>query len=126
MKVGVFTPLLSGLPLDTVLKKLKSLGIDMVAKWAGSMNFLRRCFWKSRQSHTKSGLGQIRSCLCRKWATGFAATRQSRLYRRKRRISFPPRSITFEKLYGCNRSALAGTLAFFVARLVISMMVLCR
>jgi len=30
MKVGVFTPLLSGLPLDDVLKKLKSLNIDTV------------------------------------------------------------------------------------------------
>ena len=30
MKVGVFTPLLSALPLDDVLKKLKSLDIDTV------------------------------------------------------------------------------------------------
>jgi sugar phosphate isomerase/epimerase len=30
MKVGVFTPLLSSLPLDSVLKKLKALGIDTV------------------------------------------------------------------------------------------------
>ncbi len=30
MKIGVFTPLLSALPLDQVLKKLKALGIEMV------------------------------------------------------------------------------------------------
>ncbi len=30
MKVGVFTPLLSALPLDAVLKKLRALGIDTV------------------------------------------------------------------------------------------------
>jgi len=36
MKVGVFTPLLSGLPLDTVLKKLKSLGIEMVEFGTGN------------------------------------------------------------------------------------------
>ena len=30
MKVGVFTPLLSSLPLDAVLKKLTALGIDTV------------------------------------------------------------------------------------------------
>ena len=36
MKVGVFTPLLSALPLDAVLKKLKSLGIDTVEFGTGN------------------------------------------------------------------------------------------
>jgi len=36
MKVGVFTPLLSGLPLDDVLKKLKSLGLDTVEFGTGN------------------------------------------------------------------------------------------
>src|ERR1700755_767983 len=36
MKVGVFTPLLSSLPLDDVLKKLKSLDIDMVEFGTGN------------------------------------------------------------------------------------------
>jgi len=36
MKVGVFTPLLSALPLDEVLKKLKSLNIDMVEFGTGN------------------------------------------------------------------------------------------
>jgi sugar phosphate isomerase/epimerase len=36
MKVGVFTPLLSGLPLDDVLKKLKSLDIDTVEFGTGN------------------------------------------------------------------------------------------
>ena len=36
MKIGVFTPLLSALPLDEVLKKLKSLGIDMVEFGTGN------------------------------------------------------------------------------------------
>ena len=36
MKVGVFTPLLSALPLDAVLKKLKSLDIDMVELGTGN------------------------------------------------------------------------------------------
>ena len=36
MKVGVFTPLLSGLPLDAVLKKLKSLDIDTVEFGTGN------------------------------------------------------------------------------------------
>ena len=36
MKVGVFTPLLSGLPLDDVLKKLKSLNIDTVEFGTGN------------------------------------------------------------------------------------------
>jgi sugar phosphate isomerase/epimerase len=36
MKVGVFTPLLSALPVDGVLKKLKSLGIDRVEFGTGN------------------------------------------------------------------------------------------
>jgi sugar phosphate isomerase/epimerase len=36
MKVGVFTPLLSQLPLDQVLKKLKTLGIDTVELGTGN------------------------------------------------------------------------------------------
>ena len=36
MKVGVFTPLLSALPVDEVLKKLKSLGIGMVEFGTGN------------------------------------------------------------------------------------------
>src|SRR5437763_15098442 len=36
MKVGVFTPLLSGLSLDDVLKKLKSLDIDTVEFGTGN------------------------------------------------------------------------------------------
>ena len=36
MKVGVFTPLLSALPLDQVLKKLKSLNIDTVEFGTGN------------------------------------------------------------------------------------------
>ena len=36
MKVGVFTPLLSGLPLDAVLKKLKALNIDTVEFGTGN------------------------------------------------------------------------------------------
>src|SRR6202008_1394103 len=36
MKVGVFTPLLSALPLDQVLKKLKSLNIDTVELGTGN------------------------------------------------------------------------------------------
>ena len=36
MKIGVFTPLLSGLPLDDVLKKLKSLNIDTVEFGTGN------------------------------------------------------------------------------------------
>src|SRR4051812_9108783 len=36
MKIGVFTPLLSGLPLDDVLKKLKSLGLDTVEFGTGN------------------------------------------------------------------------------------------
>src|SRR6201985_1774661 len=36
MKVGVFTPLLSALPLDDVLKKLKSLDIDTVEFGTGN------------------------------------------------------------------------------------------
>ena len=36
MKVGVFTPLLSQLPLDQVLKKLKALGIDTVELGTGN------------------------------------------------------------------------------------------
>jgi sugar phosphate isomerase/epimerase len=36
MKVGVFTPLLSALPLDQVLKKLKSLSIDTVEFGTGN------------------------------------------------------------------------------------------
>ncbi|HKY19156.1 MAG TPA: sugar phosphate isomerase/epimerase [Rhizomicrobium sp.] len=36
MKVGVFTPLLSALPLEDVLKKLKSLGIDTVEFGTGN------------------------------------------------------------------------------------------
>jgi sugar phosphate isomerase/epimerase len=36
MKIGVFTPLLSGLPLDAVLKKLKSLDIDTVEFGTGN------------------------------------------------------------------------------------------
>src|ERR1043165_1629859 len=36
MKVGVFTPLLSALPLDEVLKKLKALGIDTVEFGTGN------------------------------------------------------------------------------------------
>ena len=36
MKVGVFTPLLSALPLDAVLKKLKSLDIDTVEFGTGN------------------------------------------------------------------------------------------
>ena len=36
MKVGVFTPLLSALPLDDVLKKLKSLNIDTVEFGTGN------------------------------------------------------------------------------------------
>ena len=36
MKVGVFTPLLSSLPLDDVLKKLKSLNIDTVEFGTGN------------------------------------------------------------------------------------------
>src|SRR3569833_2556578 len=36
MKVGVFTPLLSALPLEQVLKKLKALGIDTVEFGTGN------------------------------------------------------------------------------------------
>src|SRR5882672_3466993 len=36
MKVGVFTPLLSALPLDDVLRKLKSLDIDTVEFGTGN------------------------------------------------------------------------------------------
>ena len=36
MKIGVFTPLLSALPLDQVLKKLKGLGIEMVEFGTGN------------------------------------------------------------------------------------------
>src|ERR1700738_4847750 len=36
MRVGVFTPLLSQLPLTAVLKKLKSLGIDTVELGTGN------------------------------------------------------------------------------------------
>ena len=36
MKVGVFTPLLSQLPLDGVLAKLKTLGIDTVELGTGN------------------------------------------------------------------------------------------
>src|SRR6201989_719470 len=36
MKIGVFTPLLSALPLDQVLKKLKTLGIEMVEFGTGN------------------------------------------------------------------------------------------
>src|SRR5882757_2764842 len=36
MKVGVFTPLLSALSLDDVLKKLKSLGLDTVEFGTGN------------------------------------------------------------------------------------------
>src|SRR5215467_1616070 len=36
MKVGVFTPLLSQLPLDQVLTKLKSLGINTVELGTGN------------------------------------------------------------------------------------------
>ena len=36
MKVGVFTPLLSGLPLDAVLKKLSGIGIDTVELGTGN------------------------------------------------------------------------------------------
>jgi sugar phosphate isomerase/epimerase len=36
MKIGVFTPLLSGLPLDAVLKKLKALDIDTVEFGTGN------------------------------------------------------------------------------------------
>ena len=36
MKVGVFTPLLSSLPLEDVLKKLKALGIGMVEFGTGN------------------------------------------------------------------------------------------
>ena len=36
MKIGVFTPLLSALPLDEVLKKLKSLDIDTVEFGTGN------------------------------------------------------------------------------------------
>ena len=36
MKIGVFTPLLSSLSLDDVLKKLKSLGIEMVEFGTGN------------------------------------------------------------------------------------------
>src|SRR5258708_19160784 len=36
MKVGVFTPLLSALPLDDVLKKLKALDIDTVEFGTGN------------------------------------------------------------------------------------------
>ena len=36
MKVGVFTPLLSGLPLDAVLKKLTGIGIDTVELGTGN------------------------------------------------------------------------------------------
>src|SRR5690242_16967133 len=36
MKVGVFTPLLSSLPLEAVLKKLKGLGIQMVEFGTGN------------------------------------------------------------------------------------------
>src|SRR5580692_11778456 len=36
MKVGVFTPLLSGLPLDQVLKKLADIGIDTVELGTGN------------------------------------------------------------------------------------------
>ena len=37
MKVGVFTPLLSGLPLDAVLKKLTDIGIDTVELGTGGI-----------------------------------------------------------------------------------------
>src|SRR5690242_12927392 len=36
MRVGVFTPLLSQLPLDDVLKKLKTLNIDTVELGTGN------------------------------------------------------------------------------------------
>ncbi len=36
MKIGVFTPLLSALSLDDVLKKLKSMGIEMVEFGTGN------------------------------------------------------------------------------------------
>ncbi len=36
MKVGVFTPLLSQLPLDQVVAKLKTLGIDTVELGTGN------------------------------------------------------------------------------------------
>ena len=44
MKVGVFTPLLSALPLDAVLKKLKSLGIDTLLANISSHNQPSRAF----------------------------------------------------------------------------------
>ena len=36
MKIGVFTPLLSALPLDQVLKKVKGLGLEMVEFGTGN------------------------------------------------------------------------------------------
>ncbi len=36
MKVGVFTPLLSQLPLEDVVKKLKAMGVDLLELGTGN------------------------------------------------------------------------------------------